>query len=96
MASPLTGQALASTGTPVQLGTANPQTFTIKAPAANANPVFIGGSAVTTATGHQLDPGETLSYERRSSLSGPTYQISLPECFLAGTTGDKVTWFGSP
>lgn len=98
MPAPLTGQ-VAITGS-AQALSASPitcQAFTIKAPVANANPVYIGASGVTTGTGYQLDPGDDFEYQRLSLQGQARYELSPSDFFAVGTAGsDKVTWFASP
>lgn len=99
MAIPLTGQvALSATPTAMDATARSGScvAFSIKAPASNAQPAFIGGPSVSSTTGYQLDPGDELSYERISQNGQPTYVLSPADFYAVGTTGDKVTWLASP
>lgn len=55
----------------------------IRALAANAAPIYVGGSGVTTATGYELSPGESISF----SCNLNTLYIRS----VASTT-DKICW----
>lgn len=95
--SPLYGQ-LSITASAQQL-TSNRATvtaFTIKAPASNSNPVYLGDSAVTTSTGFQLDPGDEVDYECVNQAGQPNYQLRPSDFYAIGTVGDKATWLASP
>jgi hypothetical protein len=95
MSTVLTGQVdLTSTAQQLDTSqaTASCVVFTIRAPYSNTNPAFIGGSDLTTETGHQLDPGNSVVYERQVQNGSTLYQGRLSDFYVAGTTGDTVTW----
>lgn len=71
-------------------------TFIIKAPLSNASGVYIGDDAsVTNSTGHQLDPGDEMTYERLAQNGQPYYQATPSKFWVwIVTPGDKVTWLG--
>lgn len=101
MPAPLTGQ-VTTTGSAQQLDSLNVAAsctaFVIKAPLTNSNTgIFIGSSGVTTGTGHQLDPGDEIAYERIESNSAPRYP-GRPSDFWVWivTSGDKITWIAFP
>jgi hypothetical protein len=100
MASPLYGQ-ITATGSAQQIDPTQKAgsctAFEIPAPLTNAGSVFIGDSAVTNSTGHQLDPGDTITYERQALNTGPFYQCHPSDFFVwIVTSGDKVTWLALP
>jgi len=66
--------------------------FMIKAPLSNAQPAFVGASTVTLSNGHQLDPGDQITYERDSQTGQPQYQMRPSAFWVVGTSGDVVTW----
>lgn len=69
----------------------------IKAPLTNLLPVYIGSSAVTSANGYQLDPGDTMEYESKNqNLGSPEFMIAPYDLWVVGTAPDKVTWLASP
>ncbi|MDE2102255.1 MAG: hypothetical protein KGL39_33730 [Patescibacteria group bacterium] len=96
---PLTGQVAVS-GTAQQIDpnqTASKcRAFTIYAPKGNSAGVFIGASGITSSTGHQLDPGQSFTYERRSDNAQPFYQLRPSDFWVVGTSPDKVSWLASP
>lgn len=92
---PLTGQiTVSSTAQQIDAGQAAGKcvAFTIRAPLSNAHSVFVGASGVTSETGHQLDAGDELSYERRALNGQPFYQSRPADFWVVGTVGDVVTW----
>jgi hypothetical protein len=96
MPGPVTGQ-LAVTGSAQQLTSVVAVTaFEIKAPLANLNTVYVGASGVTPATGHALEPGDRLAYERSNQTGEPPYQLAPADFFAVGTSPDVLTWLGSP
>ena len=98
MPAPLTGQAVC-TGPNNPIPLANTQVivqgFVVKAPATNTAQVAIGASNVTLTTGHLLDPGETFTYQRNTELTN-RYELKPSDLYVAGTSGDVVSWLGSP
>ena len=98
MSVPLTGQVNPVSGVAQALSATQVPcvAFTIKAPASNAKPVFIGGSGVTSTTGHQLDPGDTIDYELKFQNGQPTYQLRPSDFWVIGTSPDIVTFLASP
>lgn len=100
MPSPLSGQVNPVTGTAQSLtagATISCSAFSIKAPASNVNSVFVGAAGVTTSTGHCLDPGDSLDYERGDQLGHPRFQLNPSDFFVVGTAGsDIVSWLASP
>lgn len=100
MSAPITGQTGALSGTAQRLDSNNTAAgcvaFTIKAPATNANTAFIGGSGVTTSSGHALDPGDVYVYERKLQNGQPQYVLRPTDIYVVGTSPDVVTWFASP
>jgi hypothetical protein len=99
MPQPLTGQAVAtgaSNAVPVVPSPVPCTAFTIKAPLSNLAGVFIGPASVTSSTGYQLDPGDVFQYERLSQNGQPSYELKPSDFFVAGNSGDRVTWLASP
>ena len=98
MSTPLYGQAAAgATATALSATPINCAAFEIKAPASNANPVFLGDANVTTGTGHQLDPGEIFGYQRSSFNGQVRFELKPSDFYVVGSGGgDKVTWVASP
>ena len=97
MPAPLYGQVLVNAT--AQVLSTQPQemiAFTIKAPLSNTNPVWIGDQSVTTSTGHQLDPGDELTYERVSQNGQPQYVLRPSDFWAVGVAPDRLTWLGSP
>ena len=81
-----TGQQATTTGAvvlPSAIITNGPVTF--KAPKANASPIMIGKSGVTTGTGFALDPGDIIKLN-----IGNLNQVYL----IGANTTDKITWIG--
>lgn len=67
--------------------------FVIRAPLTNTGKVFIGDASVTTGTGHQLDPGDEITYERASQTGQAFFQQRPSDFFVwIVTSGDVVTW----
>ena len=99
MPAPTSGQAtgtglsnaIALSATPVPC-----TAFVLKAPLSNKGPVFIGPAGVTSTTGHQLDQGDEYTYERLSQSGQPRYELSVSDFYMAGQSGDLVTWLASP
>lgn len=87
----VTGTAAAITATPTLTAA-----FTLQAPLTNANPIFVGASTVTTTTGFQIDPGAAIDYEHNDQHGQNKYVLNLSDFYVVGTTGDKLTWLGSP
>lgn len=57
----------------------------LKAPAANAGSVWVGGDAtVAVNNGYELEPGEFV----------PVAAINLNKFFIIGTLGDVLQWIG--
>lgn len=97
MSAPLYGQVAVSGTAQVLVATARDVTgFTIKAPASNVLPIFLGDKNVLTTTGHQLDPGDSLDYERLNQNGQPVYQLKPSDFWVVGTAPDIVTWLASP
>src|SRR5579884_2712434 len=99
MAAPLTNQATCTGNSNSVALSSVPITctaFVIKAPLSNSAAVFIGPSGVTSALGHQLDPGDEYTYERNTQTGANRYELSVESFYVAGTSGDKVTWLASP
>lgn len=99
MAFPLSGQiVLSGTAQPLSATPVDTTAWSVKAPLTNVNPVFIGPPGVTTSSGHQLDPGDSMEYERSAQNGQPMYPIGPNDCYGVGTAnaGDKLTWFASP
>jgi len=97
MPTPLTGQ-ISVTGTAQAVST-TPVTvaaWVLKTATTNQNPIFIGPEGITTSTGHQLDPGDSIEYERSFQNGAPRYMLGPSDVYVVGTSGDKTTWFGSP
>jgi len=98
MPAPITGQvAVTGTAQPLsatQLGEL--AGFTIRAPLTNVNAVFVGPATVTTGNGHQMDPGDSITYERIGQNGQPVYQLKPSDFWAVGTTPDRVTWLASP
>lgn len=70
--------------------------YSIKAPLSNLQPAFIGGLAVTSGNGYQMDPGDEVTYERLSQNGQPLYQLRPSAFYAVGTSGDRVCWLASP
>jgi hypothetical protein len=99
MPQPLTGQGVAAgpvVPVPLSAAPVSCVAFSIKAPRSNAAPVYLGGAAVQTGTGYQMDPGDELQYERIQINGQPAYQLNPSDFYVAGNAGDKVTWLASP
>lgn len=98
-AGPLHGQ-VALSGSAQQLDAADTAggcvAFTLKAPLSNKASAFVGASAVTTANGYFLDPGDEITYERLAQNGQPLYQLRPSGFFAVGTAGDVVCWLASP
>lgn len=99
MASPPTGQAIGTgltTAVPLAAANVQCQAFTLKASATNTGSVYVGGSTVTNTSGFELAPGESFTYIRTVQQGGPVFQLEPSDLFMAGSTGNKVTWLASP
>lgn len=81
---PVSGQtAVAVTNTAVAVSAfEGGHDLTVTALAANAAPVYLGPSTVTTGTGLQLAAGQSVKLPARC----------LPNLWVNGTAGDKVSW----
>lgn len=76
---------VASAGTRVVLGSANCLSVTITALAGNAGIIYVGGSGVTSANGHQVTAGSSVSLDINS----------LGAVWIDATnSGDSVTYLG--
>lgn len=83
---PRNGQATVSvTGTAVQLSNQAVSGVIVQALAGNVNNVVIGDSAVTTANGFQLQPGQA---------AGVAID-NVSRLYINGAAGDGVCWIGS-
>lgn len=69
--------------------------YRIKAPLTNAGSVSLGDSAVTTANGYLLAPGEEILYEIETQPGDAAADISLDQWYAVGTVADKLTWLAS-
>lgn len=96
MAAPATGQVQLTNAAQAITTPRASTAFAIKAPLSNARAAFIGPVGVTLTTGHQLDPGDTFEYERKSQSGQPTYEISIGDLYVCGTVGDVISWLASP
>lgn len=99
MGVPLHGQVSASASAQqLTSNTSQVAAFTIKAPASNTAPVFIGASAVTTANGHQLDPGDTVDYQVEVQNGQTRLELRPSDFYVvsAGSGTTVVTWLASP
>ena len=97
MPAPLYGQVLVNATAQVLTATSDgPVAFTIKAPLSNTNPVWIGDQNVTSANGHQLDPGDEITYERVTQNGQPLYALRPADFWVVGVAPDRLTWLGSP
>lgn len=99
MSLPITGQCPLTdpnTSARVSLSPVNVSAWVLKAPVTNLAPAWIGAPGVTSSTGHQLDPGETMEYERSTQNTGNKYEVTPYDVAACGSSGDKLTWFGSP
>jgi hypothetical protein len=92
-AAPVSGQITVS-GTAQQLSATavGGSALLLKAPASNANAVYIGPSTVTTSTGFPLDPGEDFTIEHRSQNGLPKYETTAADLYVVGTASDKLGW----
>ena len=80
----LSGKKTVTTaGTPVNIASNQCQAVTIKALIANTGTIYVGPSSVTSANGHQLDPGESVSFDIAN-----TNAVWLD----AAVNGEGVTW----
>lgn len=100
MSFPITGQ-VAVTGAAQKLDptgvSINCAAFAIKAPATNANTVYIGPAGVTTATGYPLTSGDEFEYQRQGLGIQPTLQLTPNDFYVVGTAGsDVIAFFASP
>lgn len=65
------------------------QEIMIMADSSNLNPVYIGGSDVTSTNGFPLSPGIVISLG--GILMGSSKQdLSLLDCYVYGTAGEKI------
>lgn len=99
MPTPLVGnRTMTGISSAVQVSTTpvNVSAWILKAPITNSGPVFIGPAGVTSTTGHAMDPGDSQEYERTTQNTGNRYELSPQDVWAAGTSGDILTWFGSP
>ncbi len=93
---PITGQvAVTGTAQPLSTSPVIATAYSIKAPASNAHPVFLGKAGVLLTTGHQLDPGDSLDYQLSSQSGEPIFSLQVSDFFVVGTSGDVVTWLAS-
>jgi hypothetical protein len=98
MAAPLTGQ-LQITGTAQQLtGPVQVAAFEIKAPSSNINTIYIGQAGVTPTSGHAMEPGDRLAYQRSDQHGETRLSLAPADFYAVGTPGssDVLTWLGSP
>lgn len=98
MAVPLTGQvAITGTAQPLSATPINAVVFTLKASVNNAHSVYIGPASVTTGTGFELAPGESIDYEKNDRSGQPRTQLNVSDFYAVGTAGtDVISWFASP
>lgn len=71
------------------------ETFTIKAPVTNVGSAYLGASTVSTTTGYQLDPGESVDYQRNDQHGQGRLQLRVNDFYVLGTAGDTLTWLAS-
>lgn len=102
MPTPITGQAVVTgLASPVAVSTVllpEAKAYQLKAPASNANPVFVGPANVTSTTGFQLDPGDAIEYQFTNMSGVSVFALAVSDYYVVGTaaSGDKVTWLASP
>jgi hypothetical protein len=90
---------LNATASAQQLSTTpgTPSALILKAPSLNKNPVYIGGSGLTSNNGYAMDPGEIITYEYKgTNLGTPGFEISPFDIWFLGTVGDQICYFASP
>jgi hypothetical protein len=97
MSVPLTGQlAVTASAQPLAAAPVPCVAFTIKAPSSNGHSVYLGASNVSASNGFVLSPGDVFTYERRSQVGSPAYQLQVSDFYALGTSGDVVSWLASP
>jgi hypothetical protein len=95
MANPHTGQVTISASPQRLSGTITTiDEYIVKVPSTNAGPAYVGDSAVTTSTGHILEPGDTLTLVVDVASGQPKFEVRPHELYVVGTAGDKISWFG--
>lgn len=97
MPAPISGQlVLSSSAAPLVAFPVIGRGFTIRAPLTNTGPAYLGPAGVTSTTGHQLDPGDSLDYERTDQNGQVRYQLNVSDFYGVGNSGDLITWLVSP
>ena len=83
---------VATAGTAVVFGAGIARKLRVKAPAANAGLIYIGGASADAATGYELSPGDEYVFDYASeSKVGSVPEFDLANHYVdAANNGDKM------